>query len=107
EAEHAVSVEQLSSGTREQLFLAIRLAMIRRFAQEGTELPLVLDDVFVNFDQSRTEAAVETILDVADAGQQVLLFTCHLHLADIFEEKGVDAVWLPQNSARLEERKAG
>jgi uncharacterized protein YhaN len=107
DAEQTFSVEQLSTGTREQLFLAIRLAMIRRFAQEGTELPLVLDDVFVNFDQTRTEAAVETILDIADAGQQVLLFTCHLHLADIFEEKGIDAVWLPENAARLEERKAG
>jgi uncharacterized protein YhaN len=107
DAEQTFSVEQLSTGTREQLFLAIRLAMIRRFADEGTELPLVLDDVFVNFDQTRTEAAVETILDVADAGQQVLLFTCHLHLADIFEEKGVDAVWLPEKAGRLEERKAG
>jgi len=31
----------------------------------------------------------------------------HLHLADIFEEKGIDAVWLPENSAQVEERKAG
>jgi uncharacterized protein YhaN len=107
DSDQTLGVEQLSTGTREQVFLAIRLAMIRRFAQSGTELPLVLDDVFVNFDQARSEAAVETILDVAQAGQQVLLFTCHLHLADIFESKGVDAVWLPSNGATVQKRKAG
>ena len=107
DSEQTLGVEQLSTGTREQVFLAIRLAMIRRLAQQGTELPLVLDDVFVNFDQARTEAAVETILDVAEAGQQVLLFTCHLHLADVFESKGVDAVWLPSNAVTEQKRKAG
>jgi uncharacterized protein YhaN len=100
-------VEQLSTGTREQLFLAIRLAMIRRFAEEGIELPMVLDDVFVNFDQVRTEAAVDTVLDFAQHGQQILLFTCHQHLAHLFEAKGIKPVWLPSNTAPLEERRAG
>ena len=107
DSEQTLTASQLSTGTREQLFLAIRLAMIRQFAESGTELPMVLDDVFVNFDQTRTEAAVDTITNVADAGQQVLLFTCHLHLADIFEAKGIDAVWLPSNGASVIERKAG
>ncbi|MDA1014526.1 MAG: AAA family ATPase, partial [Planctomycetota bacterium] len=75
------SVDQLSQGTREQLFLAIRFALVQRFAKDGLQLPLVLDDVFVNFDQARTEAAVETLMEVAKQGQQVLFFTCHLHLA--------------------------
>ncbi len=107
DAERTLRIEQLSTGTREQLFLAIRLAMIRRFANEGIELPMVLDDVFVNFDQIRTEAAVDTILDFADQGQQILLFTCHLHLAHMFEAKGVDPAWLPVNSAAVEKRRAG
>ncbi len=107
DAEQTLRIQQLSTGTREQLFLAIRLAMIRRFADEGIELPMVLDDVFVNFDQIRTEAAVDTILDFADQGQQILLFTCHLHLAHMFEAKGVDPAWLPVNSAAVEKRRAG
>ncbi len=107
DAEQTLRIEQLSTGTREQLFLALRLAMIRRFADEGIELPMVLDDVFVNFDQIRTEAAVDTILDFADQGQQILLFTCHLHLAHMFEAKGVDPAWLPVNSAAVEKRRAG
>ncbi|MCA9021057.1 MAG: hypothetical protein KDA74_13000, partial [Planctomycetaceae bacterium] len=57
---HTLTVSELSSGTREQLFLAIRLAMVERFRNNGVELPMVLDDVLVNFDQSRTQAAIET-----------------------------------------------
>ncbi|MEZ5942300.1 MAG: AAA family ATPase [Planctomycetaceae bacterium] len=94
----SLKVEQLSSGTREQVFLAIRLAMIEGLADQGVHLPLVLDDVTVNFDQTRTEAAVETLLDVATDGQQVLLFTCHLHLANIFQEEGIEPVFLPGNA---------
>lgn len=91
----ALRIEHLSSGTREQVFLATRLAMIRDFARQGTELPLILDDVTVNFDHNRTQAAVETLLNVSKQGQQVLLFTCHLHLARNFEERGLEPIWLP------------
>lgn len=88
-------VEHLSSGTREQLFLAVRMAMIREFSDRGLELPMVLDDLLVNFDQERTEAAVETLVDFAEGGRQILFFTCHLHLADLFERQGASPVWLP------------
>ncbi|MEW4487240.1 AAA family ATPase [Thalassoglobus sp. JC818] len=94
---HSFEVEQLSSGTREQVFLSLRLAMIRELASQGVELPLVLDDVTVNFDQLRTEAAVETLLKVVETGQQIILFTCHLHLAHLFEQHQIDPVWLPSN----------
>ena len=100
-------VQQLSNGTREQLFLAIRMAMVKQFRDSGIELPMVLDDVLVNFDQQRTEAAVETLIDFTQQGQQILLFTCHLHLAHLFESKGAQPVWLPGHNPPLEERKAG
>ncbi|MFG0335252.1 MAG: ATP-binding protein, partial [Maioricimonas sp. JB049] len=99
-------VEHLSSGTREQLFLAIRLAMIQEFAGEGIDLPMVLDDVVVNFDQVRTEAAVNTLIEFAEAGQQILLFTCHLHLAHLFETKGIEPIWLPGHTS-VEKRQVG
>ncbi|TWT43090.1 hypothetical protein KOR42_44960 [Thalassoglobus neptunius] len=95
--ENSLEVEQLSSGTREQVFLSLRLAMIRELASQGVELPLVLDDVTVNFDQLRTEAAVETLLNVVETGQQIILFTCHLHLAHLFEQHQIDPIWLPSN----------
>lgn len=88
-------VEQLSGGTREQLFLAIRFALVREFAKRGVELPLVMDDLFVNFDQERTEAAANCLLEVAREGQQVLFFTCHEHIAQLFQQKQIEPLWLP------------
>jgi uncharacterized protein YhaN len=102
-----LGVEQLSHGASEQLFLAIRLALIERFRQRGVELPVILDDVVVNFDQSRTEAAVETLVEYAAAGPQVILLTCHLHLARLFEAAGALPVRLPEGGAEGERRKVG
>lgn len=92
---HAWSAEQLSGGTREQLFLAIRLAMVRSLARHRVELPMVLDDVTVNFDNERSEAAVETLMEFAKAGQQVLVLTSHRHFAQMFQSHGVEPIWLP------------
>ena len=93
-------IGELSSGTREQLFLALRLGMVRRAAEQGIELPLILDDVFVNFDQLRTEAAFETLLEFAEQGHQILFFTCHLHIANLSEQWGLPPIWLPENQSR-------
>jgi uncharacterized protein YhaN len=103
----AVPVEHLSNGTREQLFLSLRLALIREFAAAGTEVPLVLDDIFVNFDQVRTEACVRVLSEFASGGPQVLVFTCHLHLAQVFEALGARTVWLPGHGAEREHRRVG
>lgn len=88
-------MEQLSGGTREQLFLAIRFALVREFNKRGIELPVVMDDLFVNFDEERTEAAVECLIEIASEGLQVLFFTCHQHLAELFQKKQVEPLWLP------------
>lgn len=93
--DRSFQVEELSGGTREQLFVAIRMALIREFSDRGIELPMVMDDLFVNFDQERTEAAVDTLIEFANSGQQVLFFTCHLHLARLFESRKVKTLWLP------------
>ena len=102
-----LSVDVLSRGTREQLFLSVRLALVAMFARRGVNLPMVLDDVLVNFDQLRTEAAVDTLLEFAEDDQQVLLFTCHLHLAHLFESRGVEPIWLPGHNLPEQERRAG
>lgn len=91
---HSSQIETLSRGAREQLYLAIRLAVIQRLAQAGLEMPLLLDDVFVNFDAPRTEAAIELLQEVAERGQQVLFFTCHQHVVNQFEERGIHPMWL-------------
>lgn len=95
-SEQALPIEVLSRGTREQVFLSLRLALTAAYGRRGARLPLVLDDVFVNFDAERARAAAETIRDFATAGHQVLIFTCHDHIVDTFRNLGVDVRSLPQ-----------
>ena len=96
---NTLMVGNLSSGTREQLFLAIRLALIEHFSNAGVELPVVLDDVLVNFDHERTVAAIEELLRQTRRNQQILFFTCHQHLAEMFRQRGVSTVTLPDRRA--------
>ncbi len=61
-------------------------------------MPLVLDDVLVNFDVDRSKAAAATLRDFAAAGHQLLVFTCHEHLAAMFKSLGVRVRRLPSNT---------
>jgi uncharacterized protein YhaN len=103
----AFTVEQLSGGTREQLFLAVRMATVHELGQKGIELPMVFDDVLANFDQLRTEAAVDALCEFAEDNRQILFFTCHLHLAHLFEARGIEPTWLPGHNLPQQERRAG
>ncbi len=104
---NTLRIEHLSGGTREQLFLAIRFAMIEHFSSQGVELPIVLDDILVNFDEQRTRAAIEELLRQTGDNQQILFFTCHQHLAEMFRQRGVSTVMLPDRRAINDELKAG
>ena len=68
--------DELSRGTCEQLYLAIRLALVGEFADRGQELPLIMDDCLVNFDPARAAAMARLIVASASEGQ-CLFFTCH------------------------------
>jgi uncharacterized protein YhaN len=94
---HSLGVELLSRGTREQLFLSLRLALVAHYAARGIDLPLVLDDVLVNFDARRAKAAAAVLRDFAEAGHQVLVFTCHEHLWKLFRDLKVSTHRLPAN----------
>jgi uncharacterized protein YhaN len=85
----ALAVEVLSRGTREQLFLSLRMALASAYARRGAPLPLILDDVFVNFDDRRAQQAVKLLIDYAEQGRQVFVFTCHEHIARMFLDRQV------------------
>jgi uncharacterized protein YhaN len=91
----SLAVELLSQGTREAVFLSLRLALAAAYARRGARLPLVLDDVLVNLDNERAAAAAEVLVDFAQAGYQILLFTCHEHIANLFQRHSVDIRQLP------------
>ncbi len=68
---------QLSAGARDQLYLAVRLA-VSEFLSRGTEpLPLLLDDVFATSDDLRLRAGMRSLIESFGAGHQVLITTCH------------------------------
>jgi uncharacterized protein YhaN len=74
-------IGSLSRGTMEQLYLALRLALASEFPDPGVKLPLILDDVLVNFSGSRRAAAAEAIASIS-ARVQVIAFTCHPEMRD-------------------------
>jgi len=74
--EKRLGIEKLSQGTREQLLLAVRLGLVREFGKRQERLPLIMDDVLVNFDYRRARAAARVLHELSET-HQVLLFTCH------------------------------
>lgn len=94
----SLTVDVLSSGTREQLFLALRLALAGSYARRGVELPLVLDDVLVNFDAARSKSAAHVLRDFAKRGHQILVFTCHEHIAKLFKNVKAEVRHLPDRA---------
>ncbi len=88
--------DQLSSGTREQLYLAIRLAYVLHYCRQNEPLPIVMDDVLVNFDDDRVRNTLTTLADVAKS-VQILFFTCHPHMVALAKEMvpGLQPIDLP------------
>lgn len=77
--------EHLSRGTREQLYLAFRLAYVRHYCRDREPLPFVMDDVLVNFEPDRAAATIEVLKDLAQHVQIVFL-TCHPTTVDMIKE---------------------
>ena len=75
----------LSRATAEQLFLALRLSYIENLAGAHPSLPVLMDDVLVNFDDERRRAAARVIAEFA-ATRQVLFFTCHPATIEVFAQ---------------------
>jgi uncharacterized protein YhaN len=91
----SLPVDVLSRGTREQLFLSVRLALVAMFARRGVNVPMVLDDVLVNFDVGRAQRAAEVLSEFAAAGHQLLFFTCHEHIWEMLRALDADCRRLP------------
>ena len=71
-----VPVSGLSRGTGEQLYLAMRVALVEHLATQQESLPLVMDDVLVNFDPDRTPRVAKSIEEISKT-RQVIYLTCH------------------------------
>ena len=76
DGERRVLGAPLSRGTRDQVHLALRIALIDHLDQSGERLPLVLDEVLVHWDAERRKAIYAALAKVAET-RQVFLMTCH------------------------------
>ena len=74
-----VPAHGMSEGSRDQLFLALRLAAVEASCAAGEPLPFIVDDVLVQFDDERTAAGLCVLADVASC-TQIVLFTHHRHV---------------------------
>ena len=80
-----VPVEGMSDGSRDQLYLALRLAALDRYLEEHEPMPLILDDLLITFDDERARAILPQLAELARR-TQVFLFTHHDHLVNLYRE---------------------
>jgi uncharacterized protein YhaN len=75
-------VDAMSTGTHDQLYLALRLASLESWLRIHEPIPFVVDDILLNFDDRRSLAALGALASLSHH-TQVLFFTHHRHLADL------------------------
>ena len=80
-----VDVAGMSEGSRDQLYLALRLAALELQVDQGLNLPLIADDLFINFDDRRTAAGL-AVLGQLSRKMQVIFLTHHDHLVPLAQE---------------------
>ncbi|TLU84308.1 MAG: hypothetical protein FDX21_06560 [Chlorobium sp.] len=78
-------VDAMSSGTRDQLYLALRLATLEWRSESSEPMPFIVDDILINFDDARSRATIKALSNLAEKSQ-VILFTHHQKIVDIAEE---------------------
>jgi uncharacterized protein YhaN len=76
------SITEMGRGTREQAYLALRIGIIRNAGRRGQRLPVLIDDILVNFDQERAVEALRA-LDTLTSDHQLFIFTSHSATIDM------------------------
>ena len=76
-----VYVDGMSSGTRDQLYLALRLASLEKYIESTEPMPFIVDDILVHFDDERSKATLGVLAELAEK-TQIILFTHHRRLVE-------------------------
>ena len=87
-----VSVDGMSDGTADQLYLALRLAGLEDYLDKNEPIPFIVDDILIKFDDVRAAATLQALSKLS-ANTQVIFFTHHRHLVEL-AEKNVDSTTL-------------
>lgn len=86
-----VGVDGMSTGTADQLYMALRVAAIEDYVARSGPLPFVADDLFINFDDDRAAAGFAVLGELARSCQ-VIFFTHHVHLLEIAKSTLADGI---------------
>lgn len=81
----ARGIGQLSRGTREQLLVSLRLGFIEAYEKQAEPLPIIVDEILVNFDPERAQKTAK-ILEEFAKDRQILMLTCHETTAGLFKD---------------------
>jgi len=76
-----ITVAGMSDGTRDQLYLALRLATLESLLDKGEPIPFIVDDILINFDDDRSRATLKALAKLG-AKNQVILFTHHRQIME-------------------------
>ena len=82
EGRQRLQISQMSEGTQDQLYLALRLSSLRDQLERQEPWPLILDDILIKFDDPRALATLEVLSELGKQ-TQVILFTHHAHVLDL------------------------
>ncbi|MDX8379361.1 MAG: AAA family ATPase [Gallionella sp.] len=77
-----INIEGMSEGTRDQLYLALRLAALELHLEKTPPLPFIADDLFINYDDGRSKAGFEALKKLSGM-TQVIFLTHHEHLIPV------------------------
>ena len=91
------SSKELSRGTKEQLFLAVRISRIKEIKPS---LPVIFDDSFVNFDIAHTKNTVKALVELSKTNQ-IFVLTCHATLVELIMEKATSALYFKLDKGRF------
>ncbi len=85
--------ENFSSGTIDQAYLALRIA-ISEFISPDNSVPLILDDAFIQYDDKRLEKVINFFKEYANSQKerQIILFTCHKNISELAMKNGAKVI---------------
>lgn len=86
EGDRYVGLSYLSTGTKEQLYFSLRMAAAELL--DSPAMPLLLDDIFVTYDDDRLKRTLEFLAEYK--ANQIILFTANPRICDMFDEIGRD-----------------
>jgi len=89
--ENRKTILEMSRGTREQLYFAMRLGLIKEYETRAESMPVIMDDILVNFDEERGPKAIKVLNEFAKE-RQVIVLTCHKNTLDTYKKLGANEI---------------